>query len=372
MDKNTIKQNLPKEGFCTSFGNESDFQDFLEELDMNDKHLEMLVTDMKIKAVDSTSPQEIIDVATETRLALEAGGITYPILATAMPSVKRRAELDTNLMGKLSPDVAAGMYNIGFGAQDKKKCTVFLRGEKPHSVLAIHSGRYVVFSQKKIFKCLVDFLDTNFDSVEFSGASYCHDLTFAHFKVEDEALLKAYKTALANAKIPGADNAKIELTLVMSDTGYSSVGIAMNMRLSAKKAAFPFAKPELIPHRDKSTFADIEASVQRVFSLAQEGIVNLNRLMNIKLSCPASFATTITKKFGLPKPLMDTVIPQLQIYEDSGTEITAHDFFTTIAKITEFSQFKAYSEKKKLEVRNDLSKIPFLTDDEWVKFDHVV
>lgn len=368
-----VKKNLLSDDYATVFTDLKRFRGFLENLESNDKHIISEIPKISVAAVDENTPPEIAGIATETLLTLEAEGKQYPIITTAMPSIKRRSELDTTLMSKLPPSVASGMYNIGLRAQSEKKCTIFLRGTKDKkAVLAVHSDRYVPFAQRDVFAALFNYLDSNFRNVEFITAAYRHDLTQVKFVIQDDNLLTKYRDELASARIPGAYNAVIELSLIMSDTGYSSIAIIMGMRLKSRHAAYPFAKPQLIPHRDKAEFKDIEDNINKIFSLAQEGMANLGRLMKIKLSCPVSAAKRITKKFGLPKSLINDILPELQIYEDLGTEITAHDFYRIITKITEFSAYIEYSDKKKLEIKNNLSKIAFISDSEWGKYDRKI
>lgn len=369
MDNSTIK-NLERDHFEARFVSSEEFLKFLKHLETTDEHVELPISALSCSAVDANTSQTAADAAEKTCLLLNVNGADYPVLTMAYPSIKRRSELDTRLMniGRLSTEVAAGMFNIGFGAQ-KKKATVFLRGDSQKSVIAVHSNRYVTFSQREVFDYLSDYLAGNFDAVGFVEATYNHDLTSVQFKIEDENLITSYRALLHKAGIK-ADDMFITARLYMSDTGYSSITVAMDLNIG-KRTPFPFTEVLQVKHRDSMTFDDVKDEIGKTFSLVRDAFDNLEKMMKINLKHPVKVAEKVTAKYNLPKNLVDDLIPQYQTYEDFGQEITAHDFYRVMASMTSLSLFRAYSEKRQIAIQNSLSKLAFMTEREWTKADTI-
>ena len=362
--------NLERENFEEKFLSKAEFRNFLDVLAKTDKHIKVPANMLKVSATNSKTPTELVSA---THLLLKVNGTEHPLLDTAIPSVLRRTDMDPARFKKIVDDgkfnLAAGELNIGFDLQkEKTEIQVFLRGDgKTKSALALHTNRYVSFPMYDVFAYVDDYLTNNFDSVGFVKGDYNHNLTKAEYKIEDEALCEAYKKELAKARIKG-DDMYIRLMLYMSDTGFSSITLTMEMCF-AGKSAFPFCEPVMIKHRDNAEMADVRDEVDKLFALVKNAVANLNRMMNIKIQHPVKVAQEIQDKYKLPKILVDDILPQLQTYEDFGMEVTAHDLYRILCTITATAGFLSYVDKHQLEVKNKLAKVAFLTDREIAKYD---
>lgn len=368
MTKEERYEELRKEDALIYFdGKEEDqFLSFLDHLKLIDVWKEVELPDVFLRPAAA--------VEGSTGLEIRLGGTYYPLINAALYSVKRRADNCGKILNDMSAEDVAYILNKSWPylrtkGKENRIARGLIRGD---NVISLHSGRYVPFSQKKVFSAFGFYLHKEFDEVKFHSAVYQHHLTEATYIISSSRILPAYVDALNCAGyIITADEISVAAVLRTSDTAKSSISILPVISIK-KKPMVPFSVPLKIVHKDKTTMDVVKETFKKIFSLVESATEHLQQMLQIELNYPESVAIRVAKKFSLPKLSVMPLQPDFKWYENNHKTMTAHDFYMTMCDIMNCPKYDALTEDRKLKVKDSLSKILYLSENDWQMLDRPV
>lgn len=303
----------------------------------------------------------------EGALLIELGSCgKYELFPQAISSVRRRAGVSGDVLEKLTSAEAACLLNICW-PHAEGDVKALIRGGK---LLALHSERFIPFQQFRLFDVFRAVLEDKYEKVKFEVAGYTHERSYAIFEVASARLLSGYKHAMSEAGFTACKDVRAFVELATSDAGLNSVMLHPTLSLNHNERVF-ITPPMTINHRDDATFEKIEAEMEGVFSLVDDGIKNLKRLLKIELTYPSSVAIKIAKgrKFNMPGKLIRALDTEFKIPEMMGLTMTAHSFYFTLCEMMDLEGFRKLTPRRQLAVKEMLAKIAQMSEAEWMKLD---
>jgi len=363
-------ENLLKQEKPIMFFHESDeklFDELLTTIYLTDTWEYVNIPEIKICLAENE------DEKTEDKILIKLNGNKYSVHPLSMRSIEKRAMDEARINERLPIKTRIRRLNEDFSVAYKKTdgepliAKGLIRGEQ---LLALLSERYVPFTQKQIFDIFNFSLNINFTDVSFEGAVYTHSSTEARYQIVDNDLIELYREALREVKHPLAEEEIImKIVLSTSDVGAGCISVIPTLSFKGSRQDVPFSTALKVEHRDKTEFADVEKAFSSVFSLANEGIKNFAKLLTITIKHPVECAQNIAKKYYLPKSEVDDLEPQLRYYSDTGTPLSAHEFYLILSDILNSRRYKDMHAEKKLFIRDGLSKMLTFEAKEWLKYD---
>lgn len=359
------KEALKKEFVSINFKDEDEFFEFLEFMGSADSWEKVDLTTLNVQPIGENEPMK-----PSTGVSVRINGRYYPLIAEGKYSLERRAEVGGSYFMKASPEDYAETINPAWKYAYKKEKPAtgiaLIRGE---NLLGVHSSLYVPFRQDKVYSAYGKYLFSTFEEFEFSSACYQHNVTEAEYKIFDDDLIRDYIARLNTlGYMITPSEISIATRLRTSDTGKSSVSVHPVISLKSKQAV-PFGIPLKIEHKNGTQLSDVEEMFTGIFSLVKDSIQHLQEMAQVELNYPESVAIRVMRKYNLPKKAVIQLQPDFQWYEINKKCMNAHDFYMTICDILNTSQFDALNRDRKLDVLDALSKMIYLKEADWKKFD---
>ena len=364
MNKEIITKELSKNECTFAFAakEEADFMAFLMFMESEDLWVDVDLSNIRL---------ELMPEPSSCKIGIRINAELFPLLDDAYYSVKRRAKNNAEILKQMSNEDFVAVLNYSwayFKDKDEKQRIAYalIRGG---NVLALHSNRYSTISQKQIYLTFKMHLAKHYEDVSFLFSTYRHNITEGVYRIYDSTLIDGY-TKLLNKKGVGItkDDVRVAVALRTSDTGLSS--ISLNPIISIRGSLFvPFYAPLRLEHKNNADMDAVKDQYVKIFSIVESGMENLERLAKIDLINPSCAAIRLSKRFMIPKKAVKELSPRFAFYEDSGSPMSAHDFYFTMCEVLSMSKYSMLTLERQLAVQDALSKIPLLSDAEWEKVD---
>lgn len=334
---------------------EKGFSDFLGKISEHDRWIEIPLSSV------SLAPQGFAD--SSEGLVLTADGLTVPVFSQAYASLKRRAENEAKVLERFSPSDFAKALNQSWPYMKEQKAKALIRGG---SLLALLSEKYAPIAQSGLYESFRRFLSESYEDVSFRGARYTHQMTSGTYLISDESLTEGYIKALEKEGFSVSSEIAFCVSLVTSDTGSGAVSVYPAITFG-KSDSVQVSPPLSVIHKGDIDIADIEKDFPKLFALMKKSTDNLERLLEVRITYPSRIAAALSqdRRFSLPKRLIREVLPQLQMYESMGEEMSAHDFYFTLADILSSPRFKDLKPRRRLQIRENLAKVAYLSEEEF-------
>lgn len=361
MEKDKIREMLESPVGVAHFSaqQEDDFNELLQTMEETDVWKKVKLSEVNI----TTSLREGMDSPTDILFATtqDEQREIFPVLEEAMFSIKRRARNMAEIMNDLDAEDTADMLNMSWPYLGDREVKLLVRGG---NVLGLHSAQYSPISQRELFDALVGTIELGYEDYEFQGATYSHSMTVGSYRVIDEELTEGYIEALeAAGKKVFADNLSFIVSLSTGDSAECSVTVTPSVVLSDKRQV-PFSSPMGIEHRGEATVREAAEQFTAMYAYMEEALDGLKRLMDIRINNPESCFYRICRTFKLPLRIMKDLNDWFR-----KPYMTAHDFYYEVGRLFEDSRFAGLPAERKVQYRNQVSKILMMSDEDWAKAD---
>lgn len=334
------------------FKGSNEFFDFLHELEKTD-----IWKTVNLRHV-------VLSADTDGNYKMFTGDDTVDVNQCAHYTLKRRAKNNADILYDMPPTVAAECLNMSWPYVPKPDALALIRGEQ---ILAVHSGEYAIITQKQVFESFNEYLETSFDEPTFTNASYSHELTKATYQVEDRSFYDNIVEAFNECGFPvSPEDVTVTVDISTSDTGNSCVTILPYLKIG-EQPRFPFAKPLKVMHKGNvdKRLEMLNENYEKMLSLLCDGVENLKRLYSIEIKKPYECAENICKKVAIPV----NMVRELQERLDGFGSLTAGDIYVTLCEIIFSESFMERSVRGKLQIQDGLSKILYLSENDWKRYD---
>lgn len=366
--------------FSTCSGRE--FVDTVQLFEREDKYTRVNIADVSVfplvdvedeldANLDSSFDEAVADTKVKLKLGIsftDEDGTTfnYPLRETARKSLFDRAKISGQSLDRLTKAKLCTVLNMCYELYPQNSTLVYFNNKKVSAVL---SGDDIDFSVMPLTS-LLDVLHTKFDELSFEfrflKGYLDHYYCFSQYEIVDSNLLESYQEALKAHNIPfNPRTMKAAVQFLSSNVGMSS----------AKVSAFIKNDDHLIPlgtacavqHRNGKTVEDFKNSLVGMFGSYQEALMDLTKLMDIKLKYPVDVMKKICKKLKFPMEQANGAIKLFESYAGNGT--TAYDVYCALGEVIYNCTVSKVAETKVLLYSEDMPKVLAYTDEVWKDLD---
>lgn len=337
------------------------------------------VKNLRIAALDKASPlfsdpscfdtsvseEAIQDTAENLKLALKFGDKFFPLRDTAYKGLLDRARISGTALPKLSREKLADVLNSCLTLHRDSALLLF-RNEK---ISAAHSGDerdYSVLEIDQLLEGLQSKIDQRFPGNQFTGGYADHSLTSASWSLpgQKKELLETYTKLLASHGQAGlAAKMMPGIRFSTSDTGKASAKVSA--LLTGLQYPIHIGSMIAVEHRKQSKVPDFVESLDMLFAQFGDSVSKLSALLSVHLDHPVNAMTAICKQLSLPKAASMEAIDMFEMaFGRDGA--TAHDVFVAMQEIPFTLKSKGTSEKKLLELQENMARALTLN---WRNFD---
>ncbi len=218
----------------------------------------------------------------------------------------------------------------------KKDLTLIERNGK---VRGVASNRYNVVPQNRVLEIVKDYLVNNFDEAEFTIGVITHEYTFAKWELQDEDLLKRYKTFLASNGFAALEDAVIEVSADTSDTTDSACKISISIVDAKNGFEMLLGSPVTMAHLKSASEESWSKAIAGIGNHIDDLTNQLTRLGSIRVMNPLHCYSNIAKMVGFSDRQISDTLDRAEELLEYTDEHTAHDIYYMV--------FAALSDMKK-------------------------
>ena len=332
------------DGYFQSFAGEGDFLSFLKSRKdkttwkkeaSNNLRFEALVKDTaRTEAIAHDyrvmGKEEIIeDTLDGTQLVLRAGRECIPVRSCAIKTILERARISGNALSKVDRSVFAKILNHCLKVADGQA----LLKVSDEKVSAVHGGDksdYSILEMYELFTKTSDYLNENFDDVNYAGGFYDHSLSTAVWSLDgNDELVKTYKELLALHSVK-CHELKASVRLTTSDVGISGANLYPSLIVDGKN--IPLGNPLKLEHKNGATMKDFERKLSMLYSQYDLAIGKLENLIAVTVKNPSNTMIGVMSKIGIPKKYGVPALEKFNAIHGTGF-CTAHDIYYGIAEV---------------------------------------
>lgn len=256
------------------------------------------VTEEEIRSSMTTTKASIV-------LPLDDKFQMYPLRYTAWSHLQKRAGLEGRSINntkerarakELPPAKRCEMFNECLPLYSDKTL-VLIRDGKVTALMSGDEADYAVMPVARLILTLENELASQYEDYKFLNAATNHEVTKIVYALHDESLERNIKNMLSsNGALVG--DVSVELQLTTSDTGNCAARLTPIIRVDGK--VMPIGKPDAVEHKGGSKAMSSYIDMAHVFlGKYRENIEVLQKLMNVRISCPSSCLQNIVTKINL-------------------------------------------------------------------------
>ena len=332
------------DGYFQAFAGEGDFLSFLKSRkdktiwkkeESNNLKFEALVKDTaKTRAIahnyKAMGKEDVIeDTLDGTQLVLRSGRECIPVRNCAIKTILERARISGNALSKVDRRVFAKILNHCLKVADGQA----LLKVSDDKVSAVHGGDksdYSVLEMYELFTKTSDYLNENFDDVNYAGGFYDHSLSTAVWSLDgNDELVKTYKELLSMHSVKCRE-LKASVRLTTSDVGISGANLYPSLIVDGKN--IPLGSPLKLEHKNGATMKDFERKLLMLYSQYDLAIGKLENLIAVTVKNPSNTMIGVMSKIGIPKKYGVPALEKFSAIHDTGF-CSAHDIYYGIAEV---------------------------------------
>ena len=276
----------------------------------------------------------LADTQENTCILLNVNGYDYPVRSCAIKTILERARISGNALSKVDRTVFARILNHCLKVADGQA----LLKVSDDKVSAVHGGDrsdYSILEMYELFTKTSDYLNENFDDVNYAGGFYDHSMSTAVWSLDgNDELVKTYKGLLALHSVKCHD-LKASVRLTTSDVGISGANLYPSLIVDGKN--IPLGSPLKLEHKNGATMKDFERKLSMLYSQYDLAIGKLESLIAITVKNPSNTMIGVMSKIGIPKKYGVPALEKFNAIHGAGF-CTAHDIYYGIAEVVFFMQ----------------------------------
>lgn len=290
------------DAFHQTFAHESDFLNFLKDIQSRSHWDRHPAHDLEIIALDEGDPltqalhrqyehlgtEGILDDTMEhTRLLLKAQDELTPVRSCAIKTILDRARISGSALSQLSKPHLAEVLN---------RCLNIARGNallwySDGKISAVHGGDandYAVLEIPELFQHAVQYLSDHFPGYTFAGGSFDHSMVTAIWELTDQDdLIETYRTALArHGLLDDETSIRPAVQLSTSNTGISGANLYPMLLEGAGSKIVPLGSPIRENHKNGADLTQFDENLVKLFAQYQSNLDTLTELLDIELAYP--------------------------------------------------------------------------------------
>lgn len=336
------------DAFHHTFAHESDFLNFLKDIQSRSHWDRHPAHDLEIIALDEGDPltqalhrqyehlgtEGILDDTMEhTRLLLKAQDELTPVRSCAIKTILDRARISGSALSQLSKPHLAEVLN---------RCLNIARGNallwySDGKISAVHGGDandYAVLEIPELFQHAVQYLSDHFPGYTFAGGSFDHSMVTAIWELTDQDdLIETYRTALArHGLLDDETSIRPAVRLSTSNTGISGANLYPMLLEGAGSKIVPLGSPIRENHKNGADLTQFDENLVKLFAQYQSNLDTLTELLDIELAYPANVMQAVLKELGVGKRLAMEVVEQYRAQTGDEPD-TAHGVYQAMTEV---------------------------------------
>lgn len=359
-----------------------DFVDKVAEYELNDKYTRAKISDLTVlplvdveDEMDANFPPYLEEAVADTLSNLQLGisftdadGIDYtlPLRETAKKSLLDRAKISGASLERLSRAQLCTVLNMCYRLYSNSSTLIYVNNNKIAAVLSGDSKDFSVLPLNSLLKALHDKFDELSFKFRFVDGYIDHYYCYSRYEILDGDLLDSYKEALKAHNIHfNSGNMKAAVQFSSSNVGMSTAKVSSFIKTD--NHFLPLGTACFTPHRGGKNIDDFRENLKGMFGSYQEALLNLTKLMDIKLQYPVDVMTKICQKLKYPREQSIEAIRLFESYAGKGT--TAYDVYCALGEVLFNCTASKVAETKTLIYSEDLPKVLGFSEKEWNKLD---
>jgi len=199
--------------------------------------------------------------------------------------------------------------------------------ERNGKIRGVASNRYNVVPQNKVLNIVREYLNENFEDVEFRGGTITHELTSCSWAINDEKLLKKYKTFLHSNGFVNLDDAVIEVSADTSDTTDAACKVDISITDVNQGFEMLLGSPVSMAHLKNASEEAWKRSIAGIGHHIDDFTTMLTRLGGIKIYYPLHCFSNIAISAGLSNKQVSDVLDSAEDLLEYTDDYSAHDVY---------------------------------------------
>lgn len=296
-----------RDNFEVSFDTAEEQYKFLLDIENNSRWFRVPTRDLQVSFAECpyNDSEEMQDTRTTgTKLAIKAEGVTYPLGATAMPTLYSRAGISGAVLRQLDENTLSEILTKCFPVR-KGEALLLLENGK---IRACHGGDksdYAILPMRHLYNATRQELET-FDSTTYMGGYWNHSYMSAKWSIEDNKIKKAYTELYDEMFIPvDEDSIKTVISLGTSDTASSGATLWYTVESNSmgEKNYLVLGASAKLNHKNSASIDDFKGILKETFASYRQAFDDINKLKDIEITYPVGCIIRMCKKADLPQSL---------------------------------------------------------------------
>ena len=365
--------------FRKGFLQESDFLTFLEEREKNSDWEKVKSKELRFYSIEDGNhfsteledklrgmgkDQVFLDTMEHTRLILKVKDELYPVRSCAIKTILERARVSGNALNKVQKTELAQILNYCIGVASGDALLRFCEDK----ISAVHGGDasdYAVLHTPELFRRTVEYLQENFSSYTFAGASYDHSIVTAVWTLEnEEGLLKEYKDSLQAHGLP-VDEIQLGLRLTTSDTGQSGANLYPLIFFGSEARNIPLGSPLKLLHKNKADLAKFDQQLNLLYAQYGKALGSMQSLMDTYVLHPANAMLGVMKRIGVPKKYAMEIADDYR-FKKGNSACSVYEAYLQISEVIYLMQCEGIDGSKIVQMEENIARAVHLR---WKDYD---
>lgn len=359
-----------------------EFVDTVKEFEKDDKYTRVNIADMSVfplanvedeleAELDTSLDEAVADTKCNLKLGIsftdeDGSTFKFPLRETARKTLLDRAKISGPSLERLTKSKLCSVLNMCYELYPNNSTLVYFNNNKISAVL---SGDDIDYSVMPLAS-LLEVLHTKFDELSFEfkflKGYLDHYYCFSQYEITDSNLLDSYQQALRTHNIPfSSSRMKAAVQFLSSNVGMSSAKVSSFIKND--DCLIPLGTACAVQHRNGKNVEDFKNSLVGMFGSYQEALMDLTKLMDIKLKYPVDVMKKICKKLKFPMEQASSAIKLFESYAVNGT--TAYDVYCALSEVIYNCTVSNVAETKVLLYSEDMPKVLAYTDEMWKELD---
>ncbi|MCD7885213.1 MAG: hypothetical protein LUI87_16160 [Lachnospiraceae bacterium] len=294
----------------------------------------------------------LFDTMKHTCLILRAGGKSYLLGSTAIPTLQRRARISGSALSAVATPVLADILNECLAVAEGKSLLRFSEGK----IRAVHSGDkkdYSIIEMTDIFMAASAYISEGFENTRFSGGYTDHAMTYGAWTVSDKKMLDAYRELSARYGRTIQGDLYTDIRVTSSDVAVSGANISYNIKEDGHTVVLGRALKTI--HRGSKGIEEVEDNLKNVFEYYKATLKGIERLFHIRLRYPENAMAGVMRSVKLGKKLIAETVENFRA-ENDGQPCTAYDAYCGICQALVFARKNGAKERAMLDLEEDIAR----------------
>ena len=273
----------------------------------------------------------------------------YPLRYTAWDQIQARAGITGASINsvkekanayEMAPQDRCMILNKGLALR-KDKALVLIRDGKITACLSGDEADYKVLKSSELIKITENKLRNYFTAVNWTGSTVSHEILSVTYKVNDAELEKRILNLL---KSYGLTRDKIDVSVMLTTSDVGKCAARLTPIIKADGRSLPFGLAQSVTHKGETAEQKFSAIAETFMAKFRENIKNIEKLMQIKITNPASCLYNVYEELGLSGYASALKQCMERIKAEHATFCTAYDIYWYLNEmlyITEDANTKA-------------------------------